>query len=313
MTIALKLVNQTVHYRYYELPKFVTYKNVVYNMNSPSNLIRALNKNKESLLTIFHFQEIIPKISDVCICRKQIKVKLDEAELEKNKLICENKRFQLKIENSQRKCAICDKSTTKSKFLIGTCSAACKAIKLAERNTSVVNNHWIHRTDANQIHKQRIKTRKQNDIDFQRKYIPWNKGHVGKISEITRQKISNAALKQFSEKRFQKTKIESIYEQILIDLKIEYIYSYIFHRRQFDFYLPSKNLIIEIQGDFWHGNPKIWGVVKQLREHQKIKRLDDQIKKNLVETYGLRYFEFWEDDIHHNVEEVIRQTKELIK
>jgi G:T-mismatch repair DNA endonuclease (very short patch repair protein) len=86
------------------------------------------------------------------------------------------------------------------------------------------------------------------------------------------------------------------------------------HRRQFDFFLHESDAIVEIHGDFWHGNPKFWGTAERpLREHQKMKQLDDKAKQTLVESNGLRYFYFWEDEVTRNLDNVIARTREIIK
>lgn len=48
------------------------------------------------------------------------------------------------------------------------------------------------------------------------------------------------------------TKPELMFEKILKDRNIEYIKQYQVKHKFYDFYLPNKNLLVEIHGDYWH-------------------------------------------------------------
>lgn len=270
-------------------------------MNSPAHLIIALRKANKTLNDLFDIGQ-----GQSYIRRKHVCVRLTKQEIEEiNMLAYEQTR--------QRNCSICGVQCLKSKFMLGTCSQDCYVQKAAARNAEISKTHWTHSDNANSVCEKRIATRKQNDILLERKYVPWNKGKTGIYSAETIRKISNAALLQFQSGSFKKTNIEKIYEDVLKTLGIRYTYSYIFHRRQFDFFLHDYGVFVETHGDFWHGNPNTWGNTKPLREHQKMKRLDDFVKKALVEKAGYRYLEFWETDITKNLDIVIELTKEFLK
>ena len=114
------------------------------------------------------------------------------------------------------------------------------------------------------------------------------------------------------EGRIKKTKQEKVFEQFLIHNNIKYIYSFIYKKRQFDFFLKDYNLIIELQGDYWHANPNFWDVnddddtKKKLYETQKMKIKDDIIKKELINKSKYSFIEFWEYDIYNNFISVIQ-------
>jgi len=111
--------------------------------------------------------------------------------------------------------------------------------------------------------------------------------------------------------RIKKTKQEKIFEEFLINNKINYTYSYIYKRRQFDFLLHDYKLIVELQGDYWHANPDYWDIYgndptkKKLYETQIMKKKDDIIKKQLIKDSKFDFVEFWEYDIHNNFSYVI--------
>lgn len=82
-----------------------------------------------------------------------------------------------------------------------------------------------------------------------------------------------------------------------------------------DFYLPKTKSIIEVNGDYWHANPKYYGSEsnkKPLNEMQKrsIKRDQDRLKD--FEKYGFRVFFIWEDEINRNVELYLKKILDEI-
>lgn len=66
-----------------------------------------------------------------------------------------------------------------------------------------------------------------------------------------------------------------------------------------DFYLKDYNLVIECDGDYWHGNPKFYnpkelGVI-QLKNFDRDKRKEEMLKSNKIDI-----IRFWEYDIKNN-------------
>jgi len=80
---------------------------------------------------------------------------------------------------------------------------------------------------------------------------------------------------------------------------------------QFDFII-GEDILLEVQGDFWHANPKIYGgSKKQLYpvQHKKIKL--DIIKNAYAKEYGYKIFYIWEDEINRGDFSVIDQIESL--
>lgn len=91
-----------------------------------------------------------------------------------------------------------------------------------------------------------------------------------------------------------KTSIEIIIENILISSNINYMPQCRIGNRFFDFYLPEYNVLIEADGDYWHGK----GLGKsQLNEAQSRTRKNDIYKNNLAKRYSMKLYRFWEEDI----------------
>ena len=89
-----------------------------------------------------------------------------------------------------------------------------------------------------------------------------------------------------------------------------------FFRKYFaDFFIPKTKTIIEVQGDFWHGNPEIYGEGKKLKPlyDVQIERINkDKEKREDFTKYGLNYHELWESDIYEDVEEAIQNVNVII-
>ena len=68
--------------------------------------------------------------------------------------------------------------------------------------------------------------------------------------------ISKRQIKMLKSKSLnKKTKIEVKFESILELLNVDYLYQYEFQYRLFDFKIKDKNVLIEVDGDFYHSNP----------------------------------------------------------
>ena len=63
----------------------------------------------------------------------------------------------------------------------------------------------------------------------------------------------------------------------------------------------NNKICIEIQGDYWHGNPMLFPV---LDITQQIHKQRDEIKKNLLEKQGYRVIYLWESDINTDLENI---------
>jgi len=282
-------------------------------MSAPSNLIRALNTSGKKLHDLFQGKDKFNAYWDSArIQRKRIIV--ERYETQELLAAAMNKEKELKRnERAMRQCIICDVKCLKSQKMLGCCSDKCYRVKLAQRNESVKQNHWCRSSSALQIRDKRIKTRKKNDESQNRKYTAWNKGKTGVYSLETIEKIRSATRLQFHKELFKKTKIEKKIDDLLKELGINFKYSFILAGRQYDFLLKDFNAVIEVHGDFWHGNPEFWGEGKRcLRDHQIMKKLDDVVKKRIAKEKGYEYFEFWEYDIHNNWSTCVTKIMEII-
>jgi len=109
-------------------------------------------------------------------------------------------------------------------------------------------------------------------------------------------------LKRIGQNKYCITKIEKIIRSKLELLGVNFKYNFILDGRfQYDF-LIYPNIILEVQGDYWHGNPKIYGKNKRpLNERQLFKIKRDKLKKKYSVEKGYKIFYIWESDINKGI------------
>ena len=79
----------------------------------------------------------------------------------------------------------------------------------------------------------------------------------------------------------------------------------------FDFYVPSKKIIIEVDGDFYHCNPDTkYNTPKD--DIQKKNLTNDKRKQTYCENHGIKLIRFWEKDINERPEWVISELKKYL-
>lgn len=170
-----------------------------------------------------------------------------------------------------------------------------------------------------------IKNKLRNDKERGKKISKKLKGkpksEESKIKNSISQKkryINNPKLKEeLSKKRTKwlktklsnkKTKIEIKFESILNLLGVKYEYQYEFKKRLFDFKLVDKDILIEVDGDFYHCNPNTKHS-EVIYETQKLTKKNDEYKNTLCQNHGMRLLRYWEKDINERPEWVISELK----
>jgi len=287
-------------------------------MNNTSNLSTYLNKNGTSLIQLLN-----TCIGNKCIhCNKDINKNRFERKQFITYKFCETCDIQSIVKLYRNvPCIICGKNVNRKNIIYSTCGDNICISKYRQKiNNNISSTHWVNNSNNyDEIIKKRTNTRLKNDKNFNRKYVAWNKGKTGIYSKETIEKIRNSVIKQMKEGRIKKTGQEKIFENFLINNNINYIYSFIYEKRQYDFLLIDYNLVIELQGDYWHGNPLFWDVdnndnsKKQLYETQIMKKKDDIIKKSIINYSKYNFVEFWEYDIHNNFCDIVNILKQKYK
>ena len=109
-----------------------------------------------------------------------------------------------------------------------------------------------------------------------------------------------------------RTSIEYYVANYLDSENIIYEEQYNFDKYRYDFYLKDLNLLIEVQGDYWHANPDVYRNT-ELTEVQKsnVQRDVDKKKVALENSYKIVYL--WEKDIKENLLNLSSYFKKNIK
>lgn len=153
--------------------------------------------------------------------------------------------------------------------------------------------------------------------------------HITNVAQLdyVREKISNSQKARFSNMTAdelrkiteparaavkytssQEIRIQSILNEMGICYTANgFLYSY-----NWDFIFKNK-LILEIQGDFWHGNPKLYKKDDILLNGLTVDMVwkKDYRKKKKVEAHGYRVYYLWETDINNMNDYELKET--LIK
>lgn len=91
-------------------------------------------------------------------------------------------------------------------------------------------------------------------------------------------------------------KFKEILEKYDIKYKQYYKVNYKDSYKEYDFLLVNFNILVEIDGDFWHANPVYYNK-ENLVEIQKINLINDELKNNLAINLGYSIIRFWETNI----------------
>ena len=129
----------------------------------------------------------------------------------------------------------------------------------------------------------------------------------------TRLRKPNGKLERVHPK-FGTSKLEQDFaEQFLDKLGVEYIWQFEAKdiKRFYDFYCPKSNLIIEIDGSYYHADPRVVDENKLSPMQKKNKRVDEY-KDEWALMHGIPIMRIWEYDIRNNPSGVMKSLKERL-
>jgi very-short-patch-repair endonuclease len=107
------------------------------------------------------------------------------------------------------------------------------------------------------------------------------------------------------------TKPEREMNQILEELKVEFEPQKVVGFKIYDFYVPQANLLIEVDGDYFHANPEVY-TEGSLNSMQKRNVKNDEFKDTLASGRGYNLTRVWESDLANKYEEVKNSIKKQI-
>lgn len=160
------------------------------------------------------------------------------------------------------------------------------------------------------IHKNRISIAKKKLFETG-KIVTWNKGMAGekaiwygkKHTQETKNKMKESRkyqTKVFTSK--QELKIQNFLKLLTIDFIPHRYMSEIIHGYQCDIFIPSLNLVIECDGDYWHGHPIKYPNPNQMQKEQIE---EDKIRTLELKEKGFKVLRLWQKEINYtNLEDL---------
>lgn len=182
---------------------------------------------------------------------------------------------------------------------------------------SRIHNNWGHNEQA-KIHS--ADTRRKQYLLGERD--KWNKGksweetyseeEIKRLTKIHRDKIYRMLTEtEFSLSSKKETEfIERCVKPLGVEYDTQYYLKDLHHFC--DVFIPSKNIIIEFQGDYWHGNPLKYSD-DELSEYQKKKVTKDNELREYCSENGINLIEIWESDYDKDSSGVKTLLEERIK
>jgi very-short-patch-repair endonuclease len=124
-------------------------------------------------------------------------------------------------------------------------------------------------------------------------------------------KTARGAVRHPHHQKYGTSKLEEDFAKNFLDkLGVKYVYQFEAKDigRFYDFYLPSHNLIIEVDGGYYHSDPRVVDENK-LNPMQKHNRRVDEYKNNWALAHGIPIMRIWEKDIREAPEKVLKELK----
>ena len=106
---------------------------------------------------------------------------------------------------------------------------------------------------------------------------------------------------------------EKFAKEFLQKLGVKFIYQFKVEEigRWYDFYLPEHNLIIEIDGSYYHADPRVVSEDKLTPMHKHNMRVDEY-KNRWALAHGIPIVRIWEKDINDSPSRVLDELKVVL-
>lgn len=136
---------------------------------------------------------------------------------------------------------------------------------------------------------------------------PKKKRTVSKVKKTTRMTVR-------VHPKFGTSKLEEDFAKDFLDkLRVRYVYQFEAKDigRFYDFYLPDNNLIIEVDGSYYHSDPRL---VKEenMNPMQKHNKRVDEYKDKWALMHGIPIMRIWEKDIREDPKMVMNELKKRL-
>jgi very-short-patch-repair endonuclease len=117
------------------------------------------------------------------------------------------------------------------------------------------------------------------------------------------ERLRNHGIKTKKEQNNKFTKPERIVLEFLQKKEILFLPQFpMYDMFVVDFFLPDQNLVIEVLGDYWHGNPIKYKVPNDMQKKHQDR---DSFKEKTLLEKGHKVLMIWETDIYKNIEDAL--------
>ena len=104
------------------------------------------------------------------------------------------------------------------------------------------------------------------------------------------------------QQRMKMSRLEKVGYEMLSDLGVEYESQYVIAGKFcVDAYIKSKKIVIQFDGDYWHGHPEKF---PNPDKRQKCRMALDMSQDAYMKKCGYVVLRFWETDVYNNIERV---------
>jgi G:T-mismatch repair DNA endonuclease (very short patch repair protein) len=77
-----------------------------------------------------------------------------------------------------------------------------------------------------------------------------------------------------------------------------------------DFFFPEQSTCLEVNGTFWHADPRVYPVIKHPIQRKCVDRYNRKLE--LLKTLGIRVVEAWEVDLRKDMAGTVRQVLDKV-
>lgn len=218
-------------------------------------------------------------------------------------------RISGRVEDIEVTCDYCDTVFTKKRAQIRNrnfCNRECSGKWTSENNNFQVSKECLICKKDFLVHRGREETAKTCSKEC---HYTWLREYHCKEEDVRKRLIKQGVNSQ-KNKKYSETKPERILKEFLIQKNIEFIPQHsMYDKFVVDFYLPKENIVIEVFGDYWHGNPLFYGDEenpKPLTKKQIKQKKKDKAREAYLKTCGHEFQVLWEHDIYHNLSEITK-------
>lgn len=268
--------------------------------------------DREQLLTDYYYNGERPKCK--CGCGNYTNITYDRKDNFKIKFADYCKGHYARVHNNwghNERAKINSANTRREQFKQGARQVWNKGTKWEETFT---------KEKIKELRKRYSDIERNNKIRDKLLGVPKSEEHAKKIrermnSEESREFYRNVMKKRLNDGKFHiSSKLElDFIDEFIKPLGINYETQYYLKdiHQYCDIYIPSKNLIIEVDGSFWHADKRLFPNGAKYSYQKKRVQLDE-IKNNYCKEKGIKCLRFWELDILHDKNKILETIQKQI-